>query len=152
MMTIEIILNFYKCRTSSTTVECLKTDATGAQTFVLRLTIHCFTTAPHLPWRNWDYSVYRLHTSYVNCIPLLFFWSRWEWSASFLNPLPTVHHIVRICMGLLIHKTSFFLALFDKFLCKNKGGGVLSLSQHRIGSTLREYFLFRCTHLFFRLF
>ncbi len=30
-------------------------------------------------------------------------------------------HNVRICMGLLIHKTSLFLAFVDKFLCKNEG-------------------------------
>jgi hypothetical protein len=47
-------------------------------------------------------------------------------------------------MGLL----SLFLALIDKFLCKNEGG-VLSLSQCRICSILTEDSLFRCEHLFF---
>jgi hypothetical protein len=55
-------------------------------------------------------------------------------------------------MGLLIHKTSLFLASIDKFFCKNEGGGVLSLSQCRICSTLTEDSLFRCTHRFFTLF
>jgi hypothetical protein len=34
-----------------------------------------------------------------------------------------LYHNVRVCMGLLIHKTSLFLAFVDKFLRKNEGGG-----------------------------
>jgi hypothetical protein len=69
-------------------VECLKTDATRARTFVLRLTFHCFTTAPHLPYvekvqakiiyvKKWDFTAYTLHSSYMNYI-LYFFSGRGE--------------------------------------------------------------------------
>jgi hypothetical protein len=43
-------------------------------------------------------------------------------SAAFLNPWPTLHHNVIICMGLFIYKTSLFLASIYKFFCKNEGG------------------------------
>ena len=73
--------------------------------------------------------VYR--TMYVFTIYMFFFlncshssYLKIKLSANFLNPWRTLHHNVRICMGLLIHKTSLFLAFVDKFLCKNEGGGV----------------------------
>jgi hypothetical protein len=47
--TVELIQIFYKCRTSSTKVDCLKTDATGARTFTLRFKIYNYTTAPQMP-------------------------------------------------------------------------------------------------------
>ncbi len=39
--------DFYKCRTSSTDIKYLKTDATRAWTYTLRFTFQCSTTAPH---------------------------------------------------------------------------------------------------------
>jgi hypothetical protein len=75
-MSMELIHIFYKCRTSLTKVEFLKTATTGARTFVLRLTIHCFTTAPHLPY-NSEYQakrvvmkkegLYSLHSTQLVC-------------------------------------------------------------------------------------
>jgi len=68
-------------------------------------------------------------TMYVFTIYMFFFlncshssYLKIKLSANFLNPWQTLHHNVRICMGLLIHKTSLFLAFVDKFLCKNEGG------------------------------
>jgi hypothetical protein len=49
MMANELVPIFYKCRTTSTKVEYLKTGVTGTRTLVLRSTIHCFTTALQLP-------------------------------------------------------------------------------------------------------
>jgi hypothetical protein len=45
MIAVKLIV--YKNRTSSTELEFFKTDTSGAQTFILQLTILYFTTAPH---------------------------------------------------------------------------------------------------------
>ncbi len=73
---------------------------------------------------------------------------------AFLNPWPTLHHNVRICMGLLIHKTSLFLAFVDKFLCKNEGGGggFVPFSMLNLFDIDRGFLLPNCTYQFFRLF
>jgi hypothetical protein len=44
MIAVKLIV--YKCRTSSTELEFFKTDTSWVRTFVLQLTILCFTTAP----------------------------------------------------------------------------------------------------------
>ncbi len=87
-----------------------------------------------LPWgqkvqiKESSVKVYR--TLYVFTIYMFFFlncshssYLKIKLLAIFLNPWQTLHHNVKICMGLLIHKTSLFLAFVDKFLCKNGGRG-----------------------------
>jgi hypothetical protein len=82
-MAIELIQMFYKYRTSSTKVDCLKADANGARTFTLRFTITYYTTAPCTPalyielklltLRNRNYTAQTVHSSYVNWIPIQYY-------------------------------------------------------------------------------
>jgi hypothetical protein len=69
-----------------------------------------------VPYNVCIYMFLYLNCTHNSCLKI-------KWLASFLSPWPTLHHNVKICMGLLLHKTSLFPALIDKSLCKNEGGG-----------------------------